>query len=264
MATTKNGHIELLPSGSYRVRVYFGTDPVTGKERRVKRTVRTEAKAAEELANLLRAAEAENAPDDAATLGLALERYLEVTDLSVSTRATNETYIRRVIGPVLGHVKLRKIGPDSLDALYAHLRRCSRLCGRLPKVEHYAEGAHYCDVRCGPLRDHRTTRRHVCDQRCKPHSCKGLAPSSIVRIHAIISAAMNLAVRYEWIERNPAERATLPSVRKRKPNPPSPQLAARLLNHVWEQDEEFGLYLWEAMVTGARRGELLAQLSAIL
>lgn len=43
------------------------------------------------------------------------------------------------------------------------------------------------------------------------------------------------------------------------PNLPSPQLAARLLNHVWEQDEEFGLYLWEAMVTGARRGELLAQ-----
>ena len=70
---------------------------------------------------------------------------------------------------------------------------------------------------------------------------------------------MNLAVRYEWIERNPAERATLPTVRKRKPNPPSPQLAARLLNHVWERDDEFGLYLWEAMVTGARRGELLAQ-----
>ena len=29
---------------------------------------------------------------------------------------------------MLGDVKLRKIGPDSLDALYAHLRRCSRLC----------------------------------------------------------------------------------------------------------------------------------------
>jgi integrase len=259
MATTKNGHIELLPSGSYRVRVYFGVDPVTGKERRVKRTVKTEAKAAAELASLLRAAEAENAPDDAATLALALERYLEVTDLGVSTRATNETYIRRVLLPVLGHVKLRKIGPDSLDALYAHLRRCSRLCGRLPKVEHFADVAHRCDRRCGPLRDHRTARPHVCDQRCKPHVCKGLAPSSILRIHAIISAAMNLAVRYEWIERNPAERATLPTVRKRKPNPPTPQLAARLLNHVWERDDEFGLYLWEAMVTGARRGELLAQ-----
>ena len=42
---------------------------------------------------------------------------------------------------VLGHVKLHKIGPDSLDALYAHLRRCSRLCGRLQNVEHYARDA---------------------------------------------------------------------------------------------------------------------------
>jgi len=216
MAITENGHIELLPSGSYRVHVYAGTDPVTGKPRRLKRTVKTQAKAAQELANMLRAAEAQSAPDDAATLGLALERYLEVADLGVSTRATNETYIRRVIGP------------------------------------------HQCDGRCGPLRDHRTTRRHVCDQRCRPHRCKGLAPSSIVRVHAIISAAMNLAVRYEWIERNPAERVTLPRVRKREPNPPSPEDAARLLNHVWERDEEFGLYLWAAMTMGARRGELLA------
>jgi len=76
-----------------------------------------------------------------------------------------------------------------------------------------------------------------------------------VRIHAIISAALNLAVRYEWIDRNPAERATRPRLRKREPNPPSPRDAARLLNHAWERDEEFGLYLWVAMTTGARRGE---------
>ena len=77
-------------------------------------------------------------------------------------------------------------------------------------------------------------------------------------MHTIISAALSLAVRYEWIDRNPAERATLPRLRKRQPQPPSPKEAARLLNAVWQQDEEFGLYLWAAMTTGARRGELLA------
>ena len=77
---------------------------------------------------ILNAAEAGRTPDDSATMSLVLDRYLEVTDLAVSTRMTHESYIRRVIRPVLGDVRIRKIGPDSLDALYAHLRRCSRLC----------------------------------------------------------------------------------------------------------------------------------------
>ncbi len=258
MASTTKGHIESLPSGSYRVHVYAGVDAVTGRERRIKRTVKTEAVAVRELAKLLTAADAGRAPEDAATLGLALDRYLEITDLSPSTRATNESFIRRIIRPVLGDVRLRKIGPDSLDALYAHLRRCSRLCGRLPGTEHYSDGPHQCDTRCGPLRDHRTTRPHTCDGRCRPHQCKPLAPSSIVRLNAIISAALSLAVRYEWIERNPAERVTLPRIVKRDPAPPSPEQAAQLLNRAFAADEKFGLYLWAAMTTGARRGELLA------
>jgi integrase len=183
---------------------------------------------------------------------------MEVAELGLSTRVTHESYIRRIIVPVLGDVPLRKLVPDTLDALYSHLKRCSRLCGRLPKAEHFADGQHGCDERCGPLRDHRTARPHTCDERCAAHRCTALAPSSIMKVHAIISAALNLAVRYEWIDRNPAERATLPRLGKRQPDPPSPSDAARLLNEVWKEDEEFGLYLWAAMTTGARRGELLA------
>jgi integrase len=40
--------------------------------------------------------------------------------------------------------------------------------------------------------------------------------------------------------------------------PPSPDQVARLLNLVWSEDEEFGLYLWTAFTTGARRGEASA------
>jgi integrase len=258
MATVASGHIERLPSGSLRVRVYGGKDPVTGKERRYKRTVKTEAQAVAELARLLRDVEAERAPDDSATVGLLLDRYLDVADLEVSTREAHEGYIRRTIKPVLGEVRVRKLRADALDVLYAHLKKCSRLCGRLPKTEHYTDGEHACDQRCGPLRDHRTPRPHQCDERCRLHTCKPMAPASILRIHAIISASLNMAVRYEWIDRNPAEKATPPRARKREPDPPSPAQAARLLNEVWQEDEEFGLYLWTAFTTGARRGELLA------
>ncbi len=57
-------------------------------------------------------------PNREATLGQALDKYLEVANLEVSTREAHEGYIRRIIGPVLSEVKIRKLGVDSLDSLY--------------------------------------------------------------------------------------------------------------------------------------------------
>ena len=85
-----------------------------------------------------------------------------------------------------------------------------------------------------------------------------MKPATILRIHSIISSALDLAVRYDWADRNVAKNARPPHPRKREPDPPSPDQAARLLNLVWTEDEEFGLYLWTAFTTGARRGEVSA------
>ena len=65
-------------------------------------------------------------------------------------------------------------------------------------------------------------------------------------------------MRYDWADRNVAKNASPLHPRKREPDPPSPDQAARLLNLVWTEDEEFGLYLWTAFTTGARRGEVSA------
>jgi integrase len=258
MATTARGHIEQLPSGSFRVHVYAGTDPVTGKPRRLKQTCPDEASAAAVLGKLLAQADGDHFPNREATLGQVLAKYLEVADLEVSTQEAHEGYIRRTIGPVLGEVKIRKLGADSLDSLYTALKKCSRLCRRLPRTEHYSDGKHSCDGRCGPLRDHRTTRPHACDSRCRPHACRPMKSATILRVYSIISSALDLAVRYDWADRNVAKNASPPHPRKREPDPPSPDQAARLLNLVWAEDEEFGLYLWTAFTTGARRGEVSA------
>ena len=257
MATTAKGHIERLPSGSYRVKVYAGTDPVTGKERRLRETCPDETTATVALGRLLKEAEGHVAPERDALFGRVLDVYLEVTELAATTRVTHESYIRRVIRPVLGDVKARKIGPDTLDSLNAALKRCSRLCGRLPRTEHHAEGPHTCDDRCGPLRDHRTTRPHDCDHRCVLHQCTPLKSSSRLKVLSIVSAALSLAKRYKWIDENPAESATMPSPGDHEPDPPTPEQAAALLNLAFAEDEEFGLFCWTAFTTGGRRGELL-------
>jgi integrase len=83
-----------------------------------------------------------------------------------------------------------------------------------------------------------------------------MRPATILRIHSIISSALNLAVRYDWVDRNVARNANPPHPRKREPEPPTPKQAARVLNLVFAEDEEFGLYLWLSFTTGGRRGEM--------
>ena len=259
MAKTSRGHIQRLPSGSFRVKVYAGTDPVTGKERLLRQTCPDEASAHAALGKLLAQADGGRFPDRQATLGQALAKYLEVADLEVSTREAHEGYIRRTIGPVLGEVKIRKLGADSLDSLYTALKKCSRLCGRLPRTEHYADGEHACDAAVRPAArpPHHPARTHATAAAVRTRA-RPMKPATILRIHSIISSALDLAVRYDWADRNVAKNASPPHPRKREPDPPSPDQAARLLNLVWAEDEEFGLYLWTAFTTGARRGEVSA------
>ena len=136
----RSGYIQRLPSGAFRVSVYAGTDPVTGKQRRLRETCPDEAAATATLGRLLKQAQSHQAPDRDATFGLVLDKYLEVTDLAESTLATHESYIRRIIRPVLGGTKAREIGADTLDTLNAHLKRCSRICTGCPRIEHYVDG----------------------------------------------------------------------------------------------------------------------------
>src|SRR6516165_7824520 len=53
MAATPSGHIEQLPSGSFRVHVYGGIDPITRKRIYFRKTAKTLTQAQIELGKLL-------------------------------------------------------------------------------------------------------------------------------------------------------------------------------------------------------------------
>ena len=137
MASTRGGYIQPLPSGSFRVSVYAGTDPLTGRQIRLRRTCKTERAAQIALGQLLEQAAAGRQPETNATVAELLDRYAQVADWELSTREANEGYIRRTIKPAVGHLPIRKVRGPVLDLLYARLRRCGDVsCTGKPFTEH--------------------------------------------------------------------------------------------------------------------------------
>src|SRR6266508_4598843 len=97
MATTSGarkrtrGEIETLPSGSLRVRVYAGLDPVSKKKHYLVETVPAGPTAANEAekvrTRLLNQVDERRNPRTKATLNQLLDRWLEVVELEPTTRS---------------------------------------------------------------------------------------------------------------------------------------------------------------------------------
>ena len=102
------GHIEALRRG-FRAVVYAGKDPLTGRKTYLKETHPTREAAERAKNRLIAQVEAERIPDRAATVAYLLDRWVEVADHELSTRVTNEGYIRRTLKPALGEIPLRKL-----------------------------------------------------------------------------------------------------------------------------------------------------------
>src|SRR5499427_6109560 len=94
---------------------------------------------------------------------------------------------------------------------------------------------------------------------CTPHVCRPMSVATIRQIHAILSGAFATAVRWEWIDRNPAATAKLPRTRQRTATSTNPADVAKVIAAARASGQDLlALYLWLAAVTGARRGELSA------
>ena len=85
-----------------------------------------------------------------------------------------------------------------------------------------------------------------------------LSPLTVRNIHRVISAALNQAVKWGWIERNPADRSTLPSSEPKEIAIPTPEQAQLLIEACQAKSPNLGAFVFMATVTGCRRGELAA------
>ena len=239
----QRGEIETLPSGSLRVRVYAGIDPISGKRHYLVEVIpagKDAARQAEKArTRLLAEVDERRNPRTKATVAQLMERYLGVLQIEDTTRAGYERLVRLHIGPLLGHLSVGRIDGETLDSFYRELRRCRTHCAGRPFDEHHTAGEHTCDKRCGP------------------HGCRPLSTSSVRQIHNLLNGAFTRAVRWRWVGSNPVRQAEPPALPKADPQPPTPDQAAKIATTAWS-DPDWGMLVWLAMTTGARRGELCA------
>lgn len=253
---------------SLRVKVYAGIDPLTGKRLYLRESTTDEREAERILSRLCAQVAEQRHARTRATLRKAFEDWLRVHEIEESTRASYEAYLRLYVGPALGDEPVGSITPRLLEQFYAELRRCSVRCDGRPFIEHRVEGEHECRT----VRHRRPPGRppakgypkHDCGKagctvvECQPHECRPLSASTIAKIHFVLSGVFSAAVRWDWISSNPADVARKPRQPAPSPKPPNAEQAARIVEAAWEQDPAWGTLVWLVMVTGMRRGEVLA------
>ncbi|MGQ0466896.1 MAG: tyrosine-type recombinase/integrase [Sporichthyaceae bacterium] len=243
---------------SWEVRVFAGQDPITGKKSYLGGTAHSEREAERLRVKLLAQVQAQRGAATRATLAYALDAWLESHEAEHTTVDGYRGYVERTIKPALGDVALSNLTARMLEQFYGQLRRCRARCNGKPFVEHREIGKHECkEVR------HTRVRKHDCSAakcrllECQPHVCRPMSPSTVRQIHSVISGALSSAVRWDWISSNPASVAKKPRQANPQPKPPTAAQAALIMDAAWEQDEDWGTLVWLAMMTGARRGELL-------
>jgi len=215
----RRGEIETLPSGSLRVRVYAGIDPVSRKRHHLTAIIpagpRAEKEAEKARTRLLSQVDEQRNPRTRATVNQMLDRHLEMLSVEETTLDSYESFVRNHVRPLIGHVQLGKINGEILDSFYRELARCRTHCNGRPFVEH------------------RSTDEHECDRRCRAHVCRPLAAGSMLKIQAILNKAGKRAVRWEWIGRNPFELAEPIPVPHSDPQPPTAEQAATISAEAW-------------------------------
>ncbi len=225
-AVRTRGSIEKIGENKYRIRIYLNLDK-NGKQQYHREMVYgSEAQANQRLTEICASI------DDGTyiipskiTVKEFFERWL--TDYAASKRPKtleNHKNMIKYILPEIGNIQLQKLKPYHIDALYTKL-----------------------------LQSGRRIRVHSKDEKNQNTLPPTLSPTTVNSVHRTLHAALETAVNWELIARNPASRVKAPSPQKRKMSIWTDKQCAQFLAYV----AGHRLYALYALVTatGLRRSE---------
>jgi len=205
--------------GRWQIRAFAGNDPLTGKPRLVERTV------------------------DAANKTQAQVQLRELQASQARKQLGTSASVRTVVNEWIRHSETRGRSPRTI-----HEARASAEKVIFPELG---------DVPVSEL-----TPRHLDEWYRKLRAGEGrarpLSAASVRRHHAVLSAALAQAVRWDWLDRNPAERARPPELPQHSLVVPTFDEVRALLDAARVENERWGMLVALALMTGARRGELCA------
>jgi integrase len=179
---------------------------------------------------------------------------------SVTITAKNKTAAQTKARKILAEVDEVSTGTSAtLNQLLAEWMRFQKGRGRSPTTLNGYQSLidHHIKIALGNVKIGELTP-HQLDTLYGKCTRDGKSPRTIRNIHNVISAALNQSVRWGWIEKNPALRATLPEAKPLKIQSPSPEQARSLISMCRAKDDLLGAFVFLAAVTGCRRGEIAA------
>lgn len=199
--------------GVWRLRVFIGTDPVTGNPRQATRTFRgTNQQADSALAEFVRDVTRRPGSTDTSTVAEYLDRWL------------------------------RHVAPSKSPTTVRGYR------GKITRI----------NAKVGRVRLARLTAQHL-DLAYRQWLDEGLHPTSVHHIHAVLSAALNQAVRWGLVDSAVTAKASPPPLRVEPHRLPSPDAVRGLIAAAESRGQPvLAAAIAIATTTGARRGELLA------
>jgi integrase len=220
------GHLRKRGKRSWSIVLDIGEDPATGKRRQRWHTVHGTKKAAErELTRLLGALlDGTYVEPVKLTLGEFLDRWLRDYAKPNVTDRTFERYksiVEQHLKPALGRLALQRLQPIAIQAVYTQWREAGR------KKPRKTESA-------------------------------GLSENTILQHHRVLHKALEMAVRWQLIQRNPADAVEPPKPKRREMKTIDEAQTAWALEFAEAKKSELYLPVLMAVTTGLRRGEILA------